>query len=575
MWPLLVRSLSPYRRLLVGVVVFQVAQSAALLVLPALNADIIDRGLVQGETGVILSLGSVMLALTVVQIACALLAVYLAARVAMSVGRDLRSEVFVHVGTFSEREMTRFGTATLITRTTNDVQQVQVFVLTACTMLVSAPILSIGGVVLALREDVALSAVLAVAVPVLLVGVLLVVVRMVPLFQQQQGRLDSLNAVLREQLTGIRTVRAFVREPFESSRFDEATSGVYDAALRAGRLFALVFPVVQVVLNASSVAVVWFGAQRIDAGAMQVGSLTAFLTYLAQILAAVTMATFVVVLLPRASVSAGRITEVLDARTSVVAPSAPVTDLAPTGRVELRGVGFTYPGAHEPVLSEISFVAERGTTAVVGATGSGKTTLVNLVARLLDATAGTVLVDGVDVREVDPGTLWSRFGIVPQTAYLFSGTVGTNVRLGCPEATDEQVWAALATAQAEGFVRAMPHGLDTPVAQGGGTMSGGQRQRIAIARALVARPQIVVLDDSSSALDTTTDADLRAALRRDVPEATFLVVAQRVSSIVSADQIVVVDAGTLVAAGTHEELLATSPVYADIVATQQLSEARS
>ena len=574
MWPLLARALRPYRRLLVGVVVFQLAQSAASLVLPSLNADIIDRGIARGDTSIILSLGALMLVLTLVQVCCSLAAVYLAAKTAMSLGRDLRWQVFRHVGTFSEREMTRFGTATLITRTTNDVQQVQMFVLTACTMLVTAPILSIGGVILAVRQDVVLSSILAVAVPVLLVVVALIIVRMLPLSHQQQQRLDGLNAVLREQLTGVRTVRAFVREPFESARFDEATTGVYTAALRSGRLFALAFPAVQIVLNVSSVAVLWLGAGRIGAGQMQVGSLTAFLTYLSQILMAVTMATFVVILAPRASVSAKRIGELLATPSSVLAPPSPL-DAPSAGRVEMRGVTFAYPGAQDPVLRDVSFVAGRGTTAVVGGTGAGKSTLVNLVPRLFDVSAGAVLVDGIDVRQVDPGALWSRFGVVPQAAYLFSGTVASNVRVGRPDATDEQVWAALRTAQAEDFVRAMPQGLQTPVPQGGGTMSGGQRQRIAIARALVGEPRIVVLDDSFSALDTTTDAALREALQRDLPQVTFIVVAQRISSISGADQILVLDAGTLVAAGTHEELLATSPVYAGIVSSQQPLEARA
>ena len=572
LWSLLVSTLRPHRGLVVGVVVFQLAQSAAALLLPALNAGIIDRGVAQEDLGTVYGLGAQMLGLTLVQISCAVAAIWFSVRLAMSAGRDLRRDVFGAVGRFSGQEVARFGTATLITRSSNDVQQVQTLVLMGATMLVTAPIQSIGGVVLALQQDVVLSGVLAVAVPVLLVAVTLVVLRLVPVFAVVQERTDALNGVLREQLTGVRTIRAFVRERFERDRFARANDGLHDASLRSGRLFALLFPIVQVVLNASSVAVLLFGAARVDGGAMQVGELTAFLSYLAQILIAVTMATFVLVLLPRAAVSAGRIQEVLATVPSVVAPQDPVTAFPERGRVELRGVGFRYPGAERPVLEDVSFTAGPGTTAVIGSTGAGKTTLVNLVARLFDATEGQVLVDGVDVRRADPGALRRRLGLVPQRSYLFSGTIASNLRLGREGASEAELWAALRTAQAEEFVRALPGGLEEPVAQGGGTVSGGQRQRLAVARALVADPEVYLLDDASSALDTTTDRLLREALARDRPGATVLVVAQRVSSVEHADQIVVLDDGRVAATGTHEELRITCEVYREIVASQLPAE---
>ena len=573
---ILKRYLRPSAPLIVGVVVFQLAQALASLLLPALNADIIDRGIARGDSGYILSVGGMMLGITLVQIACAITAVYFGARVAMALGRDLREAIFAHVGTFSEHEVARFGAPSLITRSTNDVQQVQMLVLMTSTMLVSAPILAVGGVIMALQQDVGLSAIMAVAIPVLLVAVSLIIVRMVPLFRVMQERIDGVNRVLREQLAGMRVVRAFVRERHEVDRFADANAALTETALRAGRLFALMFPIVLLVLNASSVAVLWFGAARIEAGLMQVGALTAFLTYLIQILMAVLMATFIAVLLPRATVSADRIGEVLETTSSVVLPAAPVTELATRGRVELRGVGFEYPGAAEPVLAGVDLVAEPGTvTAIIGSTGSGKTTLVSLLPRLIDATAGQVLIDGVDVRDLDADVLWARIGLVPQRPFLFSGTIASNLRFGKPDATDDELWAALEVAQAADFVRAMPDGLETAVAQGGTTVSGGQRQRLAIARALVKQPPIYVFDDSFSALDTATDARLRQALRRSVADATVIIVGQRVATVQDADQIIVLEDGAVVGRGTHAELLAGNETYAEIVSSQQRVEAGS
>jgi ATP-binding cassette subfamily B protein len=567
------RYLRPYWRLLLGVILFQLAQSIASLYLPSLNADIIDNGVATGDTGYIVRIGAIMLGITIVQIACAIAAVYFGARVAMALGRDLRGAIFGQVGDFSEREVAHFGAPSLITRSTNDVQQVQMLVLMTCTMLVSAPILSIGGVIMALQQDVQLSWIMAVAIPVLLIAVSLIIGRMVPLFRLMQTRIDTVNRVLREQLTGIRVVRAFVREEQETARFADANAAVTETAVQSGRLFALMFPIVLLVLNVSSVAVLWFGAFRIEDGSMQIGALTAFLTYLVQILMAVLMATFMAILLPRAAVSADRIGEVLDTPSSVVRPTNPVTTLAGTGLVELVDVSFAYPGAEKPVLSGVSFAAQRGrTTAIIGSTGAGKTTLISLLPRLFDATGGSVLVDGVNVRELDPDLLWSRIGLVPQKPYLFSGTVASNLRYGKPDATDDELWAALEIAQARGFVSAMADGLESTIAQGGTNVSGGQRQRLAIARALIKRPEIYVFDDSFSALDTATDARLRAALREEVAGATMIIVAQRVATIIDADQILVLDDGEIVARGTHSELIATSDTYAEIVNSQLSAE---
>ena len=570
---LITRFIAPYWPLVVGVVVFQLAQSIASLYLPSLNADIIDKGIATGDTGYILRIGAIMLGITVVQIAAAITAVYFGAKAAMGVGRDLREAIFRRVGEFSEREVSKFGAPSLITRTTNDVQQVQMLVLMTSTLLVSAPILAIGGVIMALQQDVELSWIMVVAIPVLLVSIGLIIVRMVPLFRLMQARIDTVNRVLREQLTGIRVVRAFVREKQETARFEKANADVTRTALDSGRLFALVFPVVMLIMNVSSVAVLWFGAFRIDQGSMQIGALTAFLSYLIQILMAVMMATFMAILIPRAAVSADRISEVLSTETSVVLPANPVTRLRAHGLIELRDVSFSYPGAEQPVLRNISFEARPGeTTAIIGSTGAGKTTLVNLMPRLFDATGGSVLIDGVDVRELDPDLLWGRIGLVPQKAYLFSGTVANNLRYGKPDATNDELWTALETAQARDFVEAMPEGLDSVIAQGGTNVSGGQRQRLAIARALVKRSGILVFDDSFSALDTATDARLRHALALAERGTTKIIVAQRVSTIVDADQILVIEDGEIVGRGTHDELLADNETYAEIVNSQLKAE---
>ena len=579
LWKLLVRYLQPQRRLLIAVVVFQLAQSIASLYLPTLNADIIDLGVARGDTGYILRVGSLMLLITLLQIGCAVTAVYFGAKAAMGMGRDLRGAIFTRVGGFSEQEVTRFGPASLITRSTNDVQQVQQLVLMSATLMVAAPMLSIGGVVMAVRQDAQLSWLIAVSVPVLLAGVGIIISRMVPLFRLMQLRVDAVNRVLREQLAGIRVVRAFVREDLETERFAGANEDVTDTALRAGRLMALAFPVVMLVLNVSSVAVIWFGSFRIEDGSMQVGTLVAFLSYLLQILMSVMMATFMAVMIPRAAVSADRIGEVLETESSVRPPARPVhfaedvSGSTARGELEMRDVGFAYPGAERPVLSGVSFTAAAGrTTAVIGSTGSGKTTLVNLMPRLFDATSGAVLMGGVDVRELHPDLLWGHIGLVPQRPYLFSGTVRSNLLYGKPDATEEELWHALATAQAEDFVREMEGGLDAPVSQGGTNVSGGQRQRLAIARALVKRPELYIFDDSFSSLDTATDARLRQALRRDTAGATLVIIAQRVSSIVDADQILVLDGGRIVGRGTHSELLETSETYREIVSSQLASE---
>ncbi len=573
LWTLLVRYLRPHWRLLVAVVVFQLLQSIASLYLPALNADIIDQGVATGDTGYILRTGGVMLLITFGQIVCAIIAVYFGAKAAMAVGRDLRGAVFTRVGSFSEQEVTKFGAPSLITRSTNDVQQVQMLVLTTCTLLVSAPILSIGGVIMAIRQDLELSWLIAVSVPVLLVAVGLIIVRMVPLFRKMQIRIDTVNRVLREQLTGIRVVRAFVREDVETARFDTANRDVTEVALSSGRLMALMFPIVMLVLNVSSVAVIWFGAFRIQDGSMQVGTLIAFLSYLMQILMAVMMATFMAVLIPRAAVSGDRIMEVLLTESSVRPPENPVNDITARGEVELLDVSFFYPGADQPVLSNVSFIARQGeTTAIIGSTGSGKTTLVNLLPRLFDATTGSVLVDGVNVRELNPDLLWGHIGLVPQKPYLFSGTVRSNLLYGKPDATEAELWQALSIAQALDFVEEMTGGLDAPISQGGTNVSGGQRQRLAIARALVRRPGLYIFDDSFSALDLATDARLRRALKANTAGATMIIVAQRVSSIIDSDQILVLEDGRIVGRGTHEDLLETNTTYQEIVASQLTAE---
>jgi ATP-binding cassette subfamily B multidrug efflux pump len=565
--------LRPYGRPLLAVVALQFVSTIASLYLPSLNADIIDKGVATGDTGYIMRTGGWMLAVTLVQIACSVFAVWFGARTAMAFGRDVRTSIFGRVGTFSAQEMARFGAPSLITRTTNDVQQVQMLVLMSCTLLVGAPIMCVGGIIFALREDVGLSWLMLVCVPALLLSIGAIVVRMVPQFRAMQVRIDSVNRVLREQLTGIRVVRAFVREPYELRRFGAANRDLTDTSLRAGRLQALIFPTVMLILNVSSVAVLWFGAGRVDSGQIQIGALTAFLLYLTLILMSVMMATFMAIMIPRASVCADRIMEVVGTDSSIAPPAHPVTDVPAVGDLELRDVELKYPGAAAPVLRGVSFRAEPGrTTAIIGSTGAGKSTLLTLVPRLLDVTAGAVLVDGVDVRELAPDELWSRIGLVPQKSFLFSGTVASNLRYGRPEATDEELWEALEVAQARDFVSALPDGLEAPVSQGGTNLSGGQRQRLAIARALVRRPQIYLFDDSFSALDLATDARLRAALRPWTREATVVIVAQRVSTIADADQIVVLDDGRVVGRGTHEELLATCPPYQEIVESQHAME---
>lgn len=559
----------PYSRFLAGVVTLQFVGTLASLYLPRLNADIIDIGIVRGDTGYILRTGAVMLVVSALQVVCSVWAVYLGARAAMGVGRDLRAEVFHQVGTFSSREVSAVGAPSLITRTTNDVQQVQMVLLMFCSVFVAAPIMCVGGIVMALREDVVLSGLLVVAVPVLAVAIALIVRQMMPEFRRMQARTDTVNRVLREQITGIRVVRAFVREPHETRRFAAANADLSDTALRVGRLQARFFPVVLLVLNVSSVAVLWFGAPRVDSGEMQIGALTAFLSYLVLILMSVMMATFMLVMVPRAAVCAERIGEVLGTESSVVPPATPRAPSPGSGRVEFRDVEFSYPGAATPVLRDLSFVAEPGqVTAIIGSTGSGKTTLLSLVARLFDATGGAVLLDGTDVRELALEELWARTAIVPQKPYLFTGTVASNVRYGNPGADDDEVWRCLEIAQGKDFVEAMPEGLAAPIAQGGTNVSGGQRQRISIARALARRPRVYLFDDSFSALDLGTESRLRAALAPVVADATVLVVAQRVSTIVGADQILVLEDGAIVGRGTHTELLEGCATYREIVESQ-------
>jgi ATP-binding cassette subfamily B multidrug efflux pump len=565
--------LAPYRPWLVAIVALQFTSTLAMLYLPSLNADIIDLGIATGDTDYILRAGTLMLAIALVQVVAAMASAACASRVAMAFGRDLRAAVFARVGSFSGREVAQFGAPSLITRNTNDVQQVQMLALMTSSLAVQVPIMMIGGIVMAIREDFGLSWLLAIVVPALFVSVALVVSRMVPHFRQVQERIDEVNRILREQITGIRVVRAFVREPRETARFAEANDGLTDVSLRAGRWMATMFPLVLLVVNAASVAVIWYGGQRVDAGQMQVGALTAFLSYLTLILMSVMMGTFMLMQVPRSAVSADRIVEVLDTRSSVVPPQVGVRDLTERGRLELREVDFTYPGAERPVLCGVSLSAHAGqTVAVVGSTGAGKSTLVNLVPRLFDATAGTVLVDGVDVRELDIETLWGRIGLVPQKAFLFSGTVRSNLLHGKPDATDEELWHALEVSQARDFVTAMPEGLDSPIVQGGTNVSGGQRQRLAIARALVRRPEIYLFDDAFGALDLATDARLRAALKPETSDATVVVVAQRISTIRDADLILVLEDGRVVGQGTHEQLLADNPTYQEIVASQVTEE---
>lgn len=566
---LLIRYLSRYRWLLVAILAFQAASAVATLYLPRLNADIINLGVAQGDTGYIWSRGAIMLVISLGQITASVIATYFAARAAMAAGRDIRRDVFERVSGFSERELSQFGAGSLITRNTNDVQQVQMLAMMGATMLVSAPLLAIGGIIMALQQDVGLSWLIGVAVPVLLVLVALIIARMVPLFRSYQTKLDAVNRIMREQLTGVRVVRAFVRERIEEERFRGANTDILVVGRKVGSLFVLLFPLAMLVLNVTVVGVIWFGGIQVDAGGVEIGTLFAFIQYVAQILGGVLMASFMTVMIPRAAVSAERITEVLDSTSTLRRPENPVAAFPAPGEVVFDDVAFAYPGAESPVVSGISFTAAPGeTVAIVGSTGAGKTTLVSLIPRLFDVTDGSVRVGGVDVREADLDELWRGIGLVPQRPFLFSGTVASNLRFGREEATDDELWRALEIAQGRDFVQEMEDGLEARIAQGGTNVSGGQRQRLAIARAIVHRPRILVFDDSFSALDLTTDARLRRALWEELPDVTKIVVAQRVSTITGADRIVVLEDGRMVGLGSHDELLQTSATYREIVESQ-------
>ena len=564
----------PYRWPVAAVMGFQTLSTLAALYLPTVNAAIIDEGVAVGDTAVIARLGLLMLIVTALQGCCAVGTVYFGARAGTGFGHDLRAAVFNRVVGFSAAETARFSAPSLLTRTTNDVGQIQMLVQMTATVLVTAPIMCVGGIVMALYQDAGLAWLLAVSVPVLAIANYLVVSRMLPVFRSMQRLIDGINRVLREQLAGIRVVRAFGREPFERARFDRASRAVAGAALEAGRWQALMLPVTTLTINISSVALIWFGGLRIDAGQVQIGSLIAFLSYFMQILMAVMMATLILVMLPRASVCAERITEVLATTPAISSPAEPRQPGSRRGLVQVIGAGFSYPGAEHPVLQDVSFTAGPGTTTViVGGTGSGKSTLVGLICRLHDVGAGSVRIDGVDVRDRDLEELWSSLGLVPQRGYLFSGTVAENLRYGKSDATEDEMWAALRVAAADDFVRAHPDGLAMPVAQGGANVSGGQRQRLAIARAVIRRPAIYLFDDAFSALDVRTDARIRAALREFAGAATVLVVSQRIATVLAADQVVVLDGGRVVGTGTHESLVVTCPAYAEFVDSQTVGTA--
>ena len=565
--------LAPYKGWLGAIVVLQFISVGALLYLPALNADIIDRGVVAGDQGYIVKIGGLMLVISLLQIVCSVSSVWFASRASMAFGRDLRREIFHKVGSFGAFEVGKFGAPSLITRATNDVQQVQMLAYVACSMAVTIPITMVGAVGMAMHQDTNLAWIFAVIIPVLFVAVGIIVVGGVPYFRLVQERLDAVNRVLREQITGIRVVRAFVRESTEVKRFGEANDDLTDVSLKAGRWMATFFPVMMLIVNVASIAVIWFGGHLVDDGTMQVGPLTAFLSYLMQVMMSVMMGTFVLMQIPRASVCADRISEVLDTDPSVVLPTDGVTSGHGRGELAFDSVNFAYPGAESPVLHGVSFAASPGQTlAIIGSTGSGKSTLLNLIPRLFDATSGSVTVDGVDVRQWDGDALGSRLGLVPQRAFLFSGTIRSNLLHGNPAATDEELWHALEVAQARGFVEALEAQLDAPVVQGGGNFSGGQRQRLAIARALVRRPEIYLFDDSFSALDLTTDARLRSALKPETEDATVIIVAQRVSTIRDAGLILVLEDGRIVGQGTHDTLLAECVTYQEIVTSQLTAE---
>ncbi|MCY3861638.1 MAG: ABC transporter ATP-binding protein [bacterium] len=570
---LLKSHLAPHRRAIVLVLILQAGQTTTGLLLPGLNATLIDGGVLLGDQSVIWRMGGIMLLVSFIQVVLLTVAVWYGSEVAMAFGRDIRRDVFDRITRYSTREIGRFGTPSLITRITNDTHQIQTLTALVTIMMITAPLTMIAGTVLAIREDAGLSVLLLVVVPLEIVVAGAIIVAMNPAFQQMQERIDRINAVLREQITGVRVVRAFTREPTESARFAEANHRLTESSLRAARLMAAVFPAVTLLVNLSSVALLWIGADRIEDGSTQIGSLVAYLTYLLQILLAVTMAAFMVSMIPRAAVAAERIVEVLDTESSVEPPSVPVQEFTRPGTVEFQEVGFRYPGAEHHVLEGISFSAVPGeTTAIIGSTGAGKTTLLTLAARLADASSGRVSVGGIDVRRLDQALLWGAIGYVPQRAYLFSGTVASNLRYGRPEATDEELWEALEIAQASGFVQTMPEGLKSRIAQGGTNVSGGQRQRLSIARALIAQPAVYLFDDSFSALDLATEARLRLALEPRTRDAAVLVVAQRISTIETADQIIVLEGGIVVGQGRHNQLVDTCPTYAEIVSSQRGGE---